>query len=280
MTDTAPDTRPLSVRMAAINAAADAWTAQQAQSASASRAAARMIATPADIPVLIRIIPCERCGVQVEREINPFSIPRYCSDDCLYAAHPELIPSNREVTPTLTPEQRRQAAWDLMCPARYQSYEWAKLKPAAQKAAARIKDLNLESKPAGLVLHGASESGKSFLAYRVAYRLHMAGHSVTLMDVPSLWEIIAYDPDNRDDAEARAKTSQILMLDDLGMESASTGWIAAIYRIIDRREREGLPTILTTNRDAAYFGTAYGSPLANRLERLGEWINVESSETQ
>jgi hypothetical protein len=223
---------------------------------------------------------CLRCSKPFEQEIIPFCPPNaYCSDECLFADHPEKrhVPDGKEATPTLSNEQRRQAAWERMCPARYLAFEWEKLKPQAQKVARQLKAEGYQAAPKGAVLHGASESGKSFLAYRLAWHLHMAGHEVRMVDVPTLWETIAYHADERDDAEARCKTSAVLLLDDLGMESASSGWVSALYRIIDRRERDGLPTILTTNKDAEYFRSAYGVPLANRLERCGSWFNVEST---
>jgi DNA replication protein DnaC len=56
-----------------------------------------------------------------------------------------------------------------------------------------------------------------------------------------------------------------LVLDDLGAEKASEFTVASLSVILDRRIREGLPTVVTTNLTLGEIGDAFGERISSRL---------------
>lgn len=185
---------------------------------------------------------------------------RYCSDECLYAAHPELT-RPRDVNVKLTPDQKREAAWIASIDARQRNYQFALLKPNAQVAGRRL----IEKWTGQSVLFlGASESCKTFVAYRLARVAHMNGSKVVHTSAEELRT--AWLDDRK--AIEKARAADVLLLDDLGMENATDGWVSAVYDLLKHREDHERATLVTANRAREFFAERYGAPVANRLWRM------------
>jgi DNA replication protein DnaC len=69
----------------------------------------------------------------------------------------------------------------------------------------------------------------------------------------------------------RYSTVRYLVLDDLGSEKATEFSIAALYLVIDRRDREDLPTIITTNLTLEEIEERLSARIASRL---AGWKNI------
>jgi len=105
--------------------------------------------------------------------------------------------------------------------------------------------------------------------------------TITWMNVPltvSRWRLWGISPQVAEDIH-RAQNAKLLILDDLGREvdkagvgkDVATGHIDAI---ITHRDREGRPTIWTSNLDEDELLERYETPLYRRLTRLNpmKWV--------
>jgi DNA replication protein DnaC len=132
-----------------------------------------------------------------------------------------------------------------------------------------------------LILMGQTGSGKTHLAIAalraVLERTSITGHYA---NVPDLLAMMRRDWDAKDadgaGAEAfdRAQTGALVVLDDLGAEKLSEWAREQAYLLIDHRYAWCLPTIITTNLDAAALSVAYGDRITSRLVEMGEWVEV------
>ena len=200
---------------------------------------------------------CSHCKTPFEQGDIPSP---FCSDQCLFAAHPELI-RPRDVNVRLTQEQKREATWEASLDARQRGYNFALLKPNAKAAGRRL----IETWTGQSVLFlGASESCKTYLAYRLARVAHMKGNSVVHT---SAEELRAAWLEERKTIE-KARSADVLLLDDLGMENATDGWVSAVYDVLKHREDHERATLVTANRAREFFEERYGLPVANRLFRM------------
>jgi DNA replication protein DnaC len=125
---------------------------------------------------------------------------------------------------------------------------------AAMRAAQEFADA-----PEGwLVLTGPSGSGKTHLAAAMAGRSIEKGQSVLFMLVPDLLDHLrsAFQPGAEtgyDDLFEMVRSSQVLVLDDLGVQS-TTPWVAEkLFQLLNHRYTARLPTMITTNLDLAAF---------------------------
>jgi len=102
-----------------------------------------------------------------------------------------------------------------------------------------------------LILLGGCGVGKTHLAASVANAALVRGKRVLFAVVPDLLDqlraalscAMLYD----EQAE-RARTAPLLVLDDLGTEGAPPAAREKLYQIVNHRDTEGLPTVITSNR--------------------------------
>jgi hypothetical protein len=125
----------------------------------------------------------------------------------------------------------------------------------------------LDGKGCILAISGHTGCGKSSAAASaLAARTGMWVHAPDLARPP-------LDGDNVDD---RMRYCGLLVLDDVGTEHSPSGYAAKrICSVLEHREGNRRPTILTTNLTAEQFKAAYGERIASRLngDPLG-WQHV------
>ena len=101
-----------------------------------------------------------------------------------------------------------------------------------------------------LLIYGPTGTGKSHLAAAAWNHLRNTGIPACMVRVPDLLD--AFRPSGGEDWERRERmrvvqTVDCLVLDDLGTQK-TTDWVTEIiYRIVEHRSNEELPTIITTN---------------------------------
>lgn len=71
---------------------------------------------------------------------------------------------------------------------------------------------------------------------------------------------------------------EVLLIDDLGVESATDFFLEYIYVIINYRYNQMLPLLLTTNLTAPEFGEVYGQRILSRLTEMSEFIKLSGSD--
>lgn len=70
----------------------------------------------------------------------------------------------------------------------------------------------------------------------------------------------------------------LLVLDDLGAEAKTDQVSQSIHELIDRRFRDELRTVITTNLSSKDLASRYGDRIFERLVRNGQWVRVEESQ--
>jgi hypothetical protein len=230
----------------------------------------------------IQTVQCGGCGRVFEGQFSGF-----CSDQCLYDLYPELQAKptkskTAEVEVTASDkatsngstlslaEQRQQrllAVWQAGLDGRQRSYDFSKLKPKAKLIGAEL----LRSwQGEGVLLAGGSESGKTFVGYRLARSAFLQGRRVLCCSAAELRGWWLEDRNNL----RPVHTVGFLLLDDLGMEDNSNGWCAGLYELLRARELDGvevggrLSTIITVNKSRDFYASRYSNALANRLWRM------------
>lgn len=123
--------------------------------------------------------------------------------------------------------------------------------------------------PAWVLLYGGTGTGKTHLLAAAFNVLLGAGRYPLYTVVPALLDHIREgldEPDSREyGARFRAvRSTEILLLDDLGAERSSAWSDELLFKLLDYRYREGLPTLVATNLIPADLEPRIASRLQDR----------------
>lgn len=107
-----------------------------------------------------------------------------------------------------------------------------------------------------LLLQGTYGCGKTHLAAAIGHEALRTGHNVLFITVPDLLDHLrnSFTPSadaNYDETFERIKSSQLLILDDLGAENPSSWALEKLFQLLNYRYTNRLPTVVTTNIDLA-----------------------------
>ena len=186
---------------------------------------------PLDHPEFGRAVPC-RCVENESQEARVARLRRYSN----------LGPLTRLIFDNLV---RRGRSADPRDQARFQR--------CVEAAEAFAQD------PQGwLVLVGASGCGKTHIAAAVANRCLERGIPALFVVVPDLLDHLraAYKPDAEvgyDELFEQVRSAPVLVLDDLGTQSATPWAQEKLFQIINHRFNARLPTVVTTNGPLTKF---------------------------
>jgi DNA replication protein DnaC len=153
--------------------------------------------------------------------------------------------------------------------------------PGVRKAYLRAREY--AAQPCGwLLLFGAYGVGKTHLAAAVAHLALQRGEQVLFAVVPDLLDHLraTFGPASEvayDERFELIRTVPLLVLDDLGTESATAWAREKLYQLINHRYNEQLPTIVTTNRP---FDTLDGR-IVSRMAQLafrGEVLQIHADD--
>ena len=129
----------------------------------------------------------------------------------------------------------------------FSDYEVTADNAAAVKAAKEF----LQNPMRGLYFYGDPGTGKTFLVSIIAQEIAKLGKTVIFSDVPRLLEILrsSFDDKNTqilDLMDDLAKVD-VLVLDDLGTEQPTPWAVERIFSIVNQRDNEKKPVIVTSN---------------------------------
>lgn len=96
----------------------------------------------------------------------------------------------------------------------------------------------------GMLLYGATGSGKTFAAACIANELMSKGYPVIMTSFP---DILAMSREEAYELERDMKKCDLAIIDDFGTERNTEYGAEVVYRIIDALYRSGHPMIITTN---------------------------------
>lgn len=162
---------------------------------------------------------------------------------------------------------------DAQIPARYRTATLASFRPLAGKTAA-LREAEAWDGRSSLVLVGPVGTGKTHLACALLVREQERRGVGLYVSVPELLEAIRSRYGGDQGASAQAYMQQtaampLLLLDDLGAERATDWAVEQLAMLIDRRYRDELVTIITTNmRSRGALADHLGDRTASRI---GEW---------
>lgn len=164
---------------------------------------------------------------------------------------------------------------ELHVPKRYQSKTLETFQPELHKGrgyematrfVSRFDEIKTEGTN-GLAFIGPPGTGKTHLAYAILNALLPRVRSAICGSVPDLMEMLRPRDEDRKVGEQRLqalKTSELVILDDLGAERESDWVTERLFMIINARYNEQLPTIITSNVELGV------------LERMNGWERIIS----
>ena len=125
----------------------------------------------------------------------------------------------------------------------------------------------------GLLLYGRTGCGKTHLGVAVLREIVRTGGKGAWVTAPEMLLSIrrAFRDESgksEDELIAEWATKPFLVLDDLGAEKDSEHALATLYLIIDRRNREEMPTVVTTNYTPEEIEEKLGGRIASRLSDM------------
>lgn len=144
----------------------------------------------------------------------------------------------------------------------FEKYDLSKIRPAgnhkkeaAQTYMGKVLDLlkQFAQKPQGwIVLQGDVGTGKSHLAFAVALERIRHNRPVYIAAVPEMLDMLraAFNDENEREFQRRfdeLKTTQLLILDDLGSERGTEWANERLFLICNYRYQKRLPMLITTN---------------------------------
>ena len=181
---------------------------------------------PVSHPNFGKVAPCQ-CQHQRLQEERKARLLRFSNLDQL----------SRFTFDTLSPEGRSESPEDRRL------YE-----PAYSAA----KDFVAEPK-GWLVLSGPTGAGKTHLAAAIGHRLLSDERSVFYVFVPDLLDHLrsTYGPSSEvsyDDLFEQVRNASVLILDDLGVQSATPWAQEKLYQILNHRFNLEMPTVITTEK--------------------------------
>ena len=128
----------------------------------------------------------------------------------------------------------------------------------------------------GLILLGSVGTGKSHLAYGIGNALLEQERSVMGIDVYELMDLIkekAFSKESGSSERAAIKSFvsglDLLILDEIGAQLGTDWESLMLFKIINERYKQMLPTILISNLDRQALGEYLGERIVDRMQEGG-----------
>jgi len=156
-----------------------------------------------------------------------------------------------------------------------------KRKELLAAARAYVESFNLQDKAKyfGLYFGAPTGAGKTHLATAILKAVILKGYTGVYCNIARLLEMLRelmFDRADYDDRGflARCESADLLVLDDLGIETV-TGWVQdRLYLLVNRRYEDMGRTIVTTNCDDATLRERVGERVESRLVEMcnNRWL--------
>ena len=139
---------------------------------------------------------------------------------------------------------------------------------------------NVRETRRGLYLWGPAGTGKTYAAYAIKKKIEDLKLSVRLYSAPEMFDMIRDDYDHKDsmNLERILANRGVLIIDDLGAEKASEWVSATLFRIINKRYEDVLPTIITSNLDLGELSERIGDRVPSRIAEMCDIIKLEGDD--
>ncbi len=175
-----------------------------------------------------------------------------------------FIGTPQEMEPFLREE--RVKAWDARTPKVFLSATLDKLSSSVVGDISFWEKERKVSPGTNFIFIGPRGVGKTFAAYAVLRKEFFEGKTVAAWQTVDLLDALRPGgDDNSERISEMISTVDILLLDDLGATKTTDWTLERFSGLIDRRYREMLPTIVTTNLDFGSVTEVLGSRATDRL---------------
>ena len=137
-------------------------------------------------------------------------------------------------------------------------------------------DFSLSS--ASLFMHGATGLGKTHLSLSIANVVTEKGMGVIYSSAPNLFgelerEHFSRQNPNERTFERELLETDLLIIDDLGVEFSTQFTVSCVYNIINSRILSGKPTIISTNLTPGELEDKYTQRITSRI--IGSYISIK-----
>lgn len=163
----------------------------------------------------------------------------------------------------------------MSAPLRFATSDFSKLPAEIREKVEKIRETRR-----GLYIHGPVGTGKTYAAYAILKRLGDLGFRARFYTMPELLDMIREDFDNKYsyNLDRILENRSVLIFDDLGAEK-TTDWVTeTLHKIIDKRYREVLPVIITSNLDLGELATRVGDRIPSRLAEMCDIIKLDGAD--
>lgn len=128
----------------------------------------------------------------------------------------------------------------------------------------------------GIYLWGPIGSGKTYAIYAIRKHLYEIGINCRVYSAPEMFDMIRDDYDHKDSYNLSHILANrgVLIIDDLGTEKASEWVSETMFKIIDKRYREVLPTIITSNLELGELSERLGDRISSRIAEMCDVIKL------
>lgn len=120
-----------------------------------------------------------------------------------------------------------------------------------------------------LLMAGKTGLGKTHLSLAVVNRVIDRGFNVYYDSAQGIMDRLEKDHFNRanrdDELQEDLYESDLLVIDDLGTEMVTAFTVSALYRLVNERMSNGLPTVFSTNLTTAELEAKYSQRLMSRI---------------
>lgn len=119
-----------------------------------------------------------------------------------------------------------------------------------------------------LLLYGMTGLGKTHLSLAIAGKVVEAGHGVIYTTAQNLFNRLEREKFGRaekSNTEQSILDCDLLIVDDLGSEFSTQFTVSELYNIINCRDLEGRPTIISTNLTPEKIRETYSDRIASRI---------------
>jgi DNA replication protein DnaC len=143
----------------------------------------------------------------------------------------------------------------------------------------RLKNYKFDGKK-GLYIWGGCGTGKTHALYAIARAIFAnTRKTVQVVNIVEFLNDIKSTYDNKyEDAEQIIKTKVILCIDDIGTENLTTWSTEQIYRVINFRYEQMLPTFFATNLSPQEMSVRLGDRIMSRIAEMCEMINLNGED--
>lgn len=160
-------------------------------------------------------------------------------------------------------------------PKRYEDSDFSTLPEEIRKC---IEDIRKTRR--GIYLWGPVGTGKTYAALAIQKRIGEMGINTRFYSAPQMFDMIRDDFDHKDsfNLERIIANKGVLLIDDLGAEKPSDWVSETVFKIINKRYEEMLPTIITSNLELGELAPRFGDRIPSRIAEMCDVIKMDGGD--